>query len=205
MEVEISHCGYEDYQSNKTFDLIYCVNVFEHVVDWQHMLHWASSSLKPGGILAVLCPNYSFPYESHFKIPILINKPITGNIFARAIKRFEEQNQAAGLWHSLNFVKKRHVFSYVESRQNQLDLEVVDDTSIVDDMVSRLHDDPEFKKRQRFIGAVASRLKSLGLFRLLHWFPNFLPYKLEFHKSKVKTSLITPTSEVGENPPGLRC
>ena len=71
--VNLSIESYEEHQSK--YDFIYCVNVFEHVRDWQHFLDWASNNLKKNGKLVF--PNYAFPYESHFRIPVTFNKQIT--------------------------------------------------------------------------------------------------------------------------------
>tara|TARA_B110000467_G_C18266357_1_gene449519 strand:- start:23 stop:529 length:507 start_codon:yes stop_codon:yes gene_type:complete len=65
--------SYEDHKSETKYDLIYCVNVFEHVDDWRHFLNWAADNLNEGGVFFVLCPNYGFPYEPHFKIPIIFS------------------------------------------------------------------------------------------------------------------------------------
>lgn len=180
--VAISNCGYEDFPQDRTYDLIYCVNVFEHVDDWQHMLKWVSHMLKDGGQFIVLCPNYSFPYESHFRIPIVANKSLTHRVFKKTIADLEAASDTAGLWNSLNFVKKRDVERFI--RQNpDLSLDVKDDTTIIDQMVDRISEDEEFRKRQNFIGSIAVGARSVGLFRVIKLFRQRLPYmKLEFTK-----------------------
>ena len=44
--VNIKFQAYEQHQEELKYDLIYCVNVFEHVDDWQHFLFWASKKLN---------------------------------------------------------------------------------------------------------------------------------------------------------------
>ena len=174
--------SYEEHQSK--YDFIYCVNVFEHVDDWQHFLDWTSNNLKENGRFFVLCPNYGFPYESHFRIPIIFNKRFTFNIFENYILNFEKNNKSLGLWSSLNFVKKRDVLAYCKKNASKLRLSVNDDTSIIDYMIERVLMDPEFRKRQSTIGRVALLLKAVGILNLIKKFPNFLPYmKLSFSKS----------------------
>ena len=66
----------------------------------------AEKLLTPSGKLIILCPNYGFPFESHFSIPIIFNKKLTALIFKKRIEIFEKINACEGLWDSLNFVKK---------------------------------------------------------------------------------------------------
>jgi len=180
--VNLSIERYEEHQSK--YDFIYCVNVFEHVDDWRHFLDWASNNLTENGRFEVLCPNYGFPYESHFRIPIIFNKRLTFNIFENNILNFEKNNNCLGLWNSLNFVKKRDVLAYCEKNILKLGFSVSDDTSIIDYMIERVSKDVEFRKRQSTIGKVASLLKAVGILNLIKKVPNFLPYmKLSFSKS----------------------
>lgn len=174
--------GYEQHQFK--YDFIYCVNVFEHVDDWQHFLHWASNSLKKNGKFLVLCPNYGFPYESHFKIPIIFNKEFTFKIFKNYIFNYEQNNKCDGLWRSLNFVKKKEVMTVCRENVLELGLTVIDDISIIDKMIERLSKDAEFRKRQSAVGRVASLLAATGALHLVKKFPDFLPYmKLSFSKT----------------------
>jgi SAM-dependent methyltransferase len=184
MGVGIETAPYESFQIKQKYDLIYCVNVFEHVKDWRHFLDWAAASLKKNGQFFVLCPNYNFPYESHFKLPVVGNKKLTYRIFRRYIDRFEESNNVEGLWASLNFVKKSEVKKYVQSHEAGLALDLQDDISIVEEMFDRLNKDSEFRKRQSVVGSIALGMKRIGVFSFLKHFPNFLPYmKLNFVKS----------------------
>ena len=182
MGVKLEIEGYEQHQS--TYDFIYCVNVFEHVDDWRHFLSWAANSLKENGVFFVLCPNYGFPYEAHFRLPIIFNKKLTYNLFKKYIRKFEQDNQYVGLWKSLNFVKKRAVIAFCNENTSELGFSMRDDISIIDDMVERVSEDAEFRKRQSIIGRVATILKNLGVLNLVKKFSNFLPYmKLSFNKT----------------------
>ena len=180
--VSLSTESYEEHQFK--YDFIYCVNVFEHVNDWRHFLDWASNNLKENGRFLVLCPNYGFPYESHFRIPIIFNKRFTFKVFKKYIINFEKNNKCGGLWNSLNFVKKRDVLAYCKNNASELGLSVSDDISIIDHMIKRVSEDAEFRKRQSIIGMVASLLNAVGILNLIKMFPNFLPYmKLSFSKT----------------------
>ena len=181
--VSIKNIGYEDLSTNYKYDLIFCINVFEHLNNWRNFLKKMSSLLKKNGKLIVLCPNYGFPYESHFRIPILLNKKITYCFFKKFIRSFENKNDCVGLWESLNFVKKRDVIDYLKDSIYSKNLAMKDNLSILDFMVNRITSDREFRKRQRIIGTIAIALRGIGILNILKLFPNFIPYmKLEFSK-----------------------
>ena len=60
-----------------------------------------------------------------------------------------------------------------------------DEVDIVDDLVSRVVDDAEFRKRQALIGNIALFMKKIGAINFVKLFPNFLPYmKLSFRKHR---------------------
>ena len=181
--VSIKNIGYEDLSTNYKYDLIFCINVFEHLNNWRNFLKKMSSLLKKNGKLIVLCPNYGFPYESHFRIPVLLNKKITYYFFKKFIRRFENKNDCRGLWESLNFVKKRDVIDYLKDSIYSKNLAMKDNLSILDFMVNRITSDREFRKRQRIIGTIAIALRGIGILNILKLFPNFIPYmKLEFSR-----------------------
>ncbi len=181
--VSIKNIGYEDLSTNYKYDLIFCINVFEHLNNWRNFLKKMSSLLKKNGKLIVLCPNYGFPYESHFRIPILLNKKITYCFFKKFIRSFENKNDCVGLWESLNFVKKRDVIDYFKDSIYSKNLAMKDNLSILDFMVNRITSDREFRKRQRIIGTIAIALRGIGILNILKLFPNFIPYmKLEFSR-----------------------
>lgn len=180
MGIEISNKSYEAYRSEKKFDLIFAINVFEHLDDWKHNLEWISNHLKVGGKFITLQPNYSFPYESHFKLPIIFNKKFTHLVFKSYITNFENENECPGLWKSLNFIKKRQVKSFITKCNIDLKL---DDLPIIDEMINRLTTDDEFLKRQKIIGYAAKIIKATGLLKLSTLLTNYLPYmKLVFTK-----------------------
>ena len=184
MGVKLNIEGYEQYQAQSKYDFIYCVNVFEHVDDWRHFLSWAVNNLKEGGEFFVLCPNYGFPYEPHFKIPKIFSKKLTYKVFKNYIKNFEQENQCLGLWNSLNLVKKSEITAYCKEKSSELNVVMRDDISIVNDMIERLSKDAEFRRRQNVIGKVARILNAIGVLNLIKKFPYFLPYmKLSFKKT----------------------
>lgn len=176
---EINNIGFEELDITKKFDLIFLINVFEHLNDWKKFLIKAKYLLKKNGKLIILCPNYGFPYESHFGIPIVFNKKLTYLIFKNFIKNFEIKSNI-GLWKSLNFVKKRDVKTFLKTNNYCSDFKMIDHKNIINYMITRSLNDGKFRERQKFISCIAIFFRKIGIIKLLILFPDSLPYmKLE--------------------------
>ncbi len=173
---ELFEMGYEEFEkkTDEKFDLIFLINVFEHLPNWIDFLRFVKLRLKPNGRCVILCPNYSFPYECHFRVPILFNKMLTFNLFQKYIKKFESNESSFGLWASLNFVKLRQVIK----ETNNLNLLLTINNQITNDLINRLTTDAEFAKRQKIIGKLAKIVHKTGLLSLLNKYPFYLlqPY-----------------------------
>lgn len=67
----------EKFKTVEKFDFIFSMNVLEHTDDIELHLRSCTNLLKDeNSLLLIQCPNYTFPYESHFKkwfIPFLPN------------------------------------------------------------------------------------------------------------------------------------
>ena len=175
--IKIKNIGYEKFNTTIKYDLIYCVNVFEHVDIWRHFLLTVSKWLNKDGKIVILAPNYGFPYEPHFGIPIIVNKSLTFSIFKKFIIQYEKNTGTEGLWNSLNFVKKREVINFIKSNPS---MTLLDDVSIIDIMIKRLTEDKEFRKRQKLIALISLFVQKNGLLKIFKLFPILLPYmKLE--------------------------
>lgn len=150
--------------------------MFEHLDNWRDFLGFVERYLSRNGVCVILCPNYTIPYESHFRLPILFNKHVTETVFRGYITRFERDNRCQGLWKSLNFVKLGQVKRAVRSRCLNLHI----NHQITNDMIERLSTDAEFRARQCVMGTVGTLVKSLGLTTLLRWklFENIQPYMM---------------------------
>jgi len=180
--ISIKNVSYEKFNTRIKYDLIYCVNVFEHLNDWRKFILLATEWLSKDGKVVILCPNYGFPYESHFHIPIIINKTLTFSIFKKSIIKQEKDMRIEGTWKSLNIVKKKEVLHFIKSNPS---LELVDDISIIDIIVKRFTKDKEFRKRQMLMGIIALFIQRIGILKILKLFPSILPYmKLVVHRVK---------------------
>ena len=167
--------SYEEALLSEKYDFIFLINVFEHLPDWRHFVRFVETNLKEGGVCLILCPNYSFPYESHFHVPILGSKKITGMVFKNYIKRFENKRECTGLWESLNFVKLSQVKAVCRSLEN---LTISVDKHIMQELFERLDNDLEFRLRHRHIASVLRLLSNTGITSLFssRLFENYQPY-----------------------------
>lgn len=169
----IERCGIETFTSHIRFERIYSINVFEHLKDWREGIRKAVSLLTPDGKLLLLCPNYSFPYEPHFHLPILFNKKITETVFRKSIERFEKETDARGMWKDLGFLTHREVVHF--ARDQNLDVSV--DKTILHRMLGRMDADPHFDRRHGLVGKAARLAVGMGLHKLYTRLPTgFQPY-----------------------------
>jgi SAM-dependent methyltransferase len=162
-DLTIHRCGYEDFTPKQPYDVIFSINVFEHVGSWRHYLTRIHELLAPGGVAVILCPNYAFPWEPHFRLPIFLTKSLTHRLFARRIADFEQNQDYHGLWASLNFVKKGQVLRFAKGAH----LAVRSDETVMRRMFQRLFTDPAFAGRQRALAGIAKLFYRLGLTRVL--------------------------------------
>ena len=161
--LKIHRCGYEDFTPSEKYDLIFSINVFEHVGSWRDYLTHVHGLLAPGGMAVILCPNYAFPWEPHVRIPIVLTKSLTHRLFAHTINAFEQNADYHGLWASLNFVKKGQVLRFARSAG----LALSSDESVMQRMFQRLFTDPHFAGRQKALAGIAKLFYRLGLTRIL--------------------------------------
>lgn len=82
----------------RSLDMVYALNVIEHVPHPAEMVAQATALLSPGGIGRFVCPNYLFPYEPHYGIPTLWSKRVTHLALGKVIER-----KALGLWEDLSW------------------------------------------------------------------------------------------------------
>lgn len=157
--------GYEDFTPDGKYDVIFSINVFEHVGSWRDYLTRTHGWLADGGVHVILCPNYAFPWEAHVRIPIVLTKGLTRWLFAGTIEAFEQNRDYQGLWASLNFVKKRQVLAFARAAG----LKVTSDESVMQRMFQRLFTDPHFAGRQKALAGIARLFYRLGLTKILTW------------------------------------
>jgi 2-polyprenyl-3-methyl-5-hydroxy-6-metoxy-1,4-benzoquinol methylase len=121
------------------FDLVFSVHVLEHVPDVSTAIAAMQRQLAPGGRSVHVCPNYAFPFDPHFGIPLVPGRPAaTAGLLPASIR-------SSGMWRSLNFVTAGRV----RRTAQRLDLTVDFRPGVLGEMVDRLDNDPVFRERHR--------------------------------------------------------
>lgn len=131
------------------YDLIYSINVLEHIPKLEDALKGMAGVLAANGKMVNTCPNYTVPYEPHFGIPLV-------PFFPRLTPLFFSKCRNSELWDSLNFITSR----WIKRICWRNGLEVSFKEGILHRTLLRLEEDPEFLKRQ-------SNPLIIGIFRLL--------------------------------------
>lgn len=109
-------CFLHDLPRDETFDFVYCINVLEHVLQAEELVEEIYERLRPGGMVWFVLPNYTFPYEQHFEIPIFFNKRITEMIYRKRIRNYPVFPDPKGLWAELSWPTQRGLRRFLRSR-----------------------------------------------------------------------------------------
>lgn len=131
------------------FDVIYSINVLEHIPQVERALAAMLSVLAPDGIMRHMCPNYAVPYEPHYGIPLVPFKPSLTAVLVPSLAGEE-------LWRSLSFVTHRRVVRFCREHQLQCRF----DTGLLAKAFDRFDHDDVFSMRQGAAVRVGHRLLS---------------------------------------------
>ena len=95
------------------FDFVHCFTVLEHVQDVEKCIDEMIRITKPGGKIYINTPNYSFPYEGHYKIffPTFLPKFI-GYIFLIVL------GKSPKFLKTINYITERSVNSILVRKKN---------------------------------------------------------------------------------------
>lgn len=152
----------------RRFAFAYSLNVMEHVADPGVVMARVMASLIPGAHYRFVCPNYAFPFEPHFRIPIVINKSITERLFKRSILKLAATiEDPQGGWDGLNWI----TVAQVRRKAKKLDLSVCFCPSILVIYLDRALNEPSFCDRHPLINRLMRLMKSLGLLQALRLIP----------------------------------
>ena len=136
-------------QTDGQFDLIFSVHVMEHLADPKTAMAAMNSVLKPGGKMVHLCPNYQFPYDPHFFVPIVFWSPrLTKFLFKSKIRKDLD------LWGSLNFITSHQVRQMAQDNA----LGVSFKKGVMAAFFKRLKSDTVFKERHKGLVAKCAGL-----------------------------------------------
>jgi len=152
---------------NNRFAFAYSLNVMEHVGDVQTVLARVLSALKPGAPYRFVCPNYAFPFETHFGIPIIINKNITLAVLGTRIRQAPNVGDPQGLWESLNWITVRKIRQYCKT----LGVAATFNRSILSVYLDRALNEPSFCARHPLIHRLVSVMRMVGALQLVRLVP----------------------------------
>lgn len=154
---------------NLKFDVVYSNYVIEHLKNFPKIVPKLKKILKITGIMMHRTYNYLFPYEPHFRIPLLPFKP---ELTAKIIKFLETSD----LWKNLYFVNP-FILDRI-ARANKL--EIIYQKDAFHQALRRMDRDAEFRKRHKRFLPIFTFLKLTGLLKLVEFFPPHLLTPIEF-------------------------
>lgn len=159
----------EELQEAQRYDLAFSLNVMEHVGSVPVALQNVVAALKPGAAYAFFCPNYRFPYEPHFGIPIVGSKRMTERLFHKAIHGSSRVPDPEGLWRSLNWI----TVGLIDRVCRQLpSVDWRYDRSAVTRALERVTTDPQFaSRRSGWMRTLSRVLVATGAHRLASIIP----------------------------------
>lgn len=163
-----------DLINGPKFDLIFSNNVLEHVHDVHAGLANLAGALDAGGFMVHSCPNYAFPFEPHFGIPLIPLFPrLTRLVIPRKIAKSD-------LWASLNFISYRQVAALARAEN----LFVSFERGTIVASVTRLRSDAEFARRHKLLGRLAGSSFFFAVIRRFLALPVFLASPMNFVLSR---------------------
>jgi SAM-dependent methyltransferase len=153
------------------FELVFSINVLEHVPDWRRALDRMRAVLAPGGLIVHLCPNYAVPYEPHFGVPLVPLRP------ALTERMLPHRIVDTGLWRSLNWVTAGGVRRWARQRGMEVDFR----RGLLADAIERLSTDEEFRRRhQGIVTTCSDALRRARLVELIRKLPPGLTTPMQF-------------------------
>lgn len=153
----------EQLDMPEQFDIAFTFNALEHMRDPMLTLDNMCRSLKPGGIVLACCPNYTIPFEAHFKMVLITrSKRLNERLYRSRIARHPR------VWDELNFICYADIRRHLAKRGVNFTF----NRFVMRDFVIRLLRDPIFARRMPLlVRAVGAGLSHCGLLNALCLIP----------------------------------
>lgn len=153
-----------------SFDVIFSVNVLEHLDDLDGAFRGMVSVLAPEGVMVHNSPNYFVPYDPHFRLLLIPFAPQQTFWFKPSLSK-------DAVWRSLNFITARRVLQLCKKQG----LICTFRKGLLADAFQRLADDPIFRARQpAYLRLILAILNFTGGLGLLRYFPAVLATPMTF-------------------------
>ncbi len=165
------------------FDLIYSINVMEHipVKNLQLVFSKMKNVMTEKGIMYHHCPNYIIPFEPHYGVPLV-------PFFPQLVGKLKGINKE-DLWASVNFI----TLPQVKKIAKNLDLKINFKKNVMKETFTRLEFDQQFASRHPLLVKVYKVLKAVRIIDLLGFIPPVLStpmtYVLTFKNNPDNTVL----------------
>lgn len=144
LDIEVGRLNLEQHGE---FDLIFSINVLEHIPKLAEAMAAMEGVLASDGRMVHLCPNYAIPYEPHFGIPLVPLVPrLTALLYPQVVRH--------PTWQSLNFV----TYGEIRRLTRRSGLGATFRPAMMYDAFARLDDDEEFRARHSGLVARLHRL-----------------------------------------------
>lgn len=144
------------------FDLIYSVNVLEHLPNLDSAFLRMQSVLAPQGLMVHTCPNYHIPYEPHFGVMLVPFFPLLSKFI------LSQKITDTALWQSLNFITSTGMKRICKRNG----LHIIFEPEVMYRTMQRMGDDYIFAERhQGIINYMYRFLSVTGLIYLLKIWP----------------------------------
>lgn len=157
-----------------SFDLIFSLNVLEHIPDLEENIAGMERVLAPTGVMVHACPNYHIPYEPHYALPLVPGFPQAVTWLRPSLRRDE-------LWQSLNFITTGRVRRAASAEG----LDIQFRGSVLYDTLKRIGTDPVFTDRHpKLFLSMFRFLKQTRLLELLRWLPPSLATPMIFRMNR---------------------
>jgi 2-polyprenyl-3-methyl-5-hydroxy-6-metoxy-1,4-benzoquinol methylase len=164
----------EDMSTQQQYDLIFSINVLEHLSNVDTAFSVMSTSLANDGIMFHMCPNYLVPYEPHVGVLLVPFFPKLSFIVSKKLKSHPVSNM-------LTFITVPHI----KKLAKKYGLTVRFFPDVMYQSFMRLVTDREFKKRQSGLPLYAFRvLQSLHLLKITKYVPVCLQTPVAFEMKK---------------------
>ncbi len=158
----------EECEFDQQFDLIFSINVMEHLKNPYNVLLQMVELLKQGGKYRFFCPNYDFPYEPHFGKWMFLRR--NGAFYLRASRASKPSighADSIGLYKSINFLTERKI--RILSLSNNLKYDAKQNASY--EVLNRSLVDAELQKRHPGLYQVVLVIQKLNLLYAVKYFP----------------------------------
>ena len=150
-----------DPREHGTFDLIFSVNVLEHIPALEEAMAAMTGVLARNGVMRHTCANYTVPYDPHYELPLI---PLAPRATAWLVPGLARQE----VWQSLNFITHGRVMRFC--RRHGLACQF--DRGQLAQALNRMNRDAAFlSRRGRLARLIHGLVQSTGMIGLLEHVP----------------------------------